>query len=172
MPYQNPFGLAQPDEQNQPAAGHFGPANPIGQDEPFVSTTAMPVGSTGADPFGATVTTSTANPFASASTETIGITVNRPPVLILAACVGLALVAALGAWLSGAVLVAFLCWALAGPVAMGLLALFQNQDAIAQSRGVYARQSWVTPAFYAGVVVCLMAVCVCAFRIAMWAGRL
>ena len=78
MPYQNPFGLAQPDEQNQPAAGYFGPANPIGQDEPFVSTTAMPVGSTGADPFGATVTTSTANPFASASTETIGITVNRP----------------------------------------------------------------------------------------------
>ena len=147
------FGAAQ-------SSGAFGPA-------PFPQAPAVPVGET---PFPAGAPTT--SPFPESRGRSGAITVNRPPVAILAACAVIGVGAALAAWLSGLVAVAFGCWALAGPVAMGLLALFQQRDAVAQSRGVYERPSWVTPAFYAGVLVCLLAVCVCAFRIAIWAGRL
>lgn len=100
-----------------------------------------------------------------------GVVVHKPPVLILAGSALLMLAAAVGASVSGLVVVAFICWFLAGPVGTGLLALFQNRDSVARSKGVYSREGWVTPAFYASVVLCLAAVTICALRIAMWAGR-
>jgi hypothetical protein len=100
------------------------------------------------------------------------LTVNRAPVWILGLSAVLSIAAALATWLSGNVAVAFTSWVFAGPVGTGVLALFQNRDAHAQSDGAYARDYWATPAFVASVFVCLAAVILCAFRIAMWVGRL
>ncbi len=175
MPYSNPFD-----------------SPPMASQAPGTSQTPAPYGSLGTaptppdqarpdqapalpGPFGSTPVSAAPSPFRAGSAgvaAATGLTVHRPPVLILAAGVLLAVAGALGAWLSGAVPVAAVGWLLAGPVAFGLLALYQHRDAVAQSRGVYTRDPWVAPAFYAGVALCFVAVCVCAIRIALWAGRL
>ena len=100
------------------------------------------------------------------------LTVKRAPVWIIGLSATLSIAAVLATWLSGSVAVAFTSWAIAGPVGTGVLALFQNRDAHAQSEGAYTRDYWVTPAFVASVIGCLASVILCAFRIAMWVGRL
>lgn len=83
-----------------------------------------------------------------------------------------ALGGALALTLGGAPLWAVAAWALSGPVAIGLLAAFTAFDTRAQSSAVYAQRGWVKPLYVACLVLCGLAVCLSALRIASWVSRL
>lgn len=96
-----------------------------------------------------------------------------PPVLWLAvsallAVVGLVLALVLG----GLPPVAIGAWALAGPVGIGMLALFTTKDLRARAGAVYLAQAWVRPLYWICVVLCLVGAMVAAWKIAEWVGRL
>ncbi len=95
-----------------------------------------------------------------------------PPWAISLAAGVLGLAGALVAWFGGAVSMAFICWVVAGPVAMGLLAFFIVRDAQARVTGVYTRPGWVDVIYWGAVAATLLGVLVCAYRIAIWVGRL
>lgn len=101
------------------------------------------------------------------------LTVGRPPVHWLVGCAAVAVVAAVLAALFGdAPAVALAAWFAGGPVAVSLLGAFTLFDTRARAQAIYARQSWVRPAYVACLVLCGIAVVVSALRIAFWVGRL
>jgi len=67
---------------------------------------------------------------------------------------------------------AFTSWVLAGPVAIGLLAVFLTKDTNARARALYAAPAWVPWAYRAVLLVALVAIVLSAIHIADWAGRL
>ena len=67
---------------------------------------------------------------------------------------------------------AFISWVLAGPAAIGLLAIFLTKDTNARARALYAAPAWVPWAYRAVLLVALVAIVLSAIRIADWAGRL
>jgi fluoride ion exporter CrcB/FEX len=100
------------------------------------------------------------------------LTSGRAPVSWLAAClaavvIGGFLAVALGATSSWAIA----AWVLSGPIAIGLLAAFTTFDTKARTMGVYSRQAWVKPLYVVCLVLCGIAVCIAALRIALWVGR-
>lgn len=91
---------------------------------------------------------------------------------LLLAAVILAVAGGSLAWFTGSGLVTIACWVAAGPLAMGLLALFIAKDAQARASGVYSRPAWVDALYWAGIGLSLAAVVGCALRIALWVGRI
>lgn len=101
-----------------------------------------------------------------------GLTAAKPPVWLLFVAAGLALTAGAVALLLNEPAVAIVCWVLAGPVAIGLLALFVVKDTFARSSGLYAAPAWVKPLHYGAIVLCLVCILVPALQIADWVGHL
>jgi hypothetical protein len=101
-----------------------------------------------------------------------GPTVAHPPTWLLFLAVGLALVAGIVALVLDSPVVAIVCWVVAGPVAIGLLALFVVKDTFARASEVYSALDWVKPLHYGAIVLCLLCILVPALRIADWVGRL
>lgn len=100
------------------------------------------------------------------------LTLSRPPVFLLFIALAIAVVAAIVAGVFGQPVLAIVCWVLAGPVAIGVLAFFVMRDNAARSVGVYSSPGWVRPFHMVTSVVCFVAVIVPAVRIALWVGRL
>ena len=100
------------------------------------------------------------------------LTLSRPPVFLLFIALAIAVVAAIVAGIFSQPVLAIVCWVLAGPVAIGVLAFFVMRDNAARSVGVYSSPGWVRPFHIATSVVCFVAVIVPAVRIALWVGRL
>lgn len=98
--------------------------------------------------------------------------VAKPPTWLLFAAAGLALLAGVVALVQANPVVAIVCWLLAGPVAIGLLALFVVKDTFARSSGLYAAPDWVKPMHYVAICVCLLCILAPALRLAYWVGRL
>ena len=97
----------------------------------------------------------------------------KPPVWVLAACLVVGLAAGALAWLWGETpLWALVAWGASGPLAIGLLAVFNVLDTRARAMAAYSRPGWVTPAYVACIVVGFAAICLSAARIAFWVGRL
>lgn len=97
----------------------------------------------------------------------------RPPVAWLLAAAGVAVVGGvLAGVLGGSIALAGVGWALSGPLAIGLLALFTQRDTQARATPVYLATSWVRPAYVAVLVLVVVAIGLSAWRIAEWAGRL
>jgi hypothetical protein len=116
------------------------------------------------DAFGVTA------PGATASAQSL--TVARPPLRFL----GLAIVlAAAGAVIAGvwgsAIVAAGIGWLLAGPVAIGVLAVYTLVDTRRRTDAVYSAPSWIGAAYWTVVVVCLSGIAVGAWELALWAGR-
>ena len=138
------------------AADGFGTASDHGFDAAFGSDataepTFAPAGSTGGS---------------------AGLAVAGPPLSWLAisaaaALVGLVLAATLGAVPPLAVL----SWLLAGPVAIGALAVYIGADTRRRAGPIYVAPNWLTAGYYACLAVCLIGVVVSAIRIALWVGR-
>lgn len=101
------------------------------------------------------------------------ITAGHPPVRWLVAGIVVAAVAVVTAAVFGrSVPVAFAAWALAGPVAIGLLAVFAVRDTRERSRPLYTSPSWTPTLYWSVIVVAAVGIALSAWRIADWAGRL
>lgn len=98
--------------------------------------------------------------------------VGTPPLAWLLAALAVGLVAAgIALVLGGSILYATVAWALAGPVAIGLLAVFTQQDVRRRSLPIYAAPQWVSTLYWAVVAVAGVGVLTSAWHIAEWVGR-
>lgn len=97
---------------------------------------------------------------------------SKPPAWLLFVAAGVALVAGIVALLLDNPVIAIVCWVLAGPVGIGLIALFVVKDTFARSSGLYAAPGWVKPMHYGAIALCLLCILAPALRIADWVGRL
>lgn len=95
-----------------------------------------------------------------------------PPLPLLGASaatavIGLVLAAVLGALPPAAII----GWVLAGPLAIGALAVYTSADTRRRAQPIYVAPNWLTAGYYACLAVCLIGVIVSAVRIALWVGR-
>jgi hypothetical protein len=90
--------------------------------------------------------------------------------LVLAvAGAGLALISAAS---GGGVLVTALAgWLLAGPLAIGALAVYTRVDTRRRSESIYSAPRWTATLYWAVLVLCLVGIALGAWQIALWAGR-
>ena len=128
----------------------------------------------GFDPGGVPRVGDTAGPWSSAGAEAgDGQMIGRPPFVWLVGGLVLGLVAAGLAWQFGAYLwVAVAAWVLAGPVAIGLLAVFVRQDVQQRARPLYDAPSWIRVLYCSTIAAVALGIGVGAWNIALWAGRL
>ncbi|MGJ3509672.1 hypothetical protein [Enemella sp. A6] len=95
-----------------------------------------------------------------------------PPFPILLVALVLAIAAGVVALLVNQPVVAGICWLVAGPIGIGLIAMYVRKDTYARSAGLYAAPGFVRPLYWLAVVGCLLAILAPAWRIADWVGRL
>lgn len=114
------------------------------------------------------------SPFHEAQQPTSSMTFTGPPTGLLVAA---AVVAVLG--LAVGIVSLFLIaplsalgWVLAGPVAIGLMALYLARDTARRSAAIYVRPDWVKAAYAGVVVLFVIAVLVTAYAVADWVGRM
>jgi hypothetical protein len=99
--------------------------------------------------------------------------VGTPPKIWLIAALVLGLAAAAVAVTLGASIgYALLAWLLAGPVAIGLLAVFSQRDVRQRSLPIYHSPTWLPTLYWSAVVAAGLGVLSSAWYIAQWAGHL
>jgi hypothetical protein len=99
--------------------------------------------------------------------------IGRPPFVWLILALVLGLVAAVVAWIFGASMwIALGMWVLAGPIAIGLLALFTQRDVQQRAKPIYDAPSWIPVLYWSAIVAAAVGIGVSAWNIADWAGRL
>ena len=89
--------------------------------------------------------------------------------VMAAAGVVLALVSATGG--GGVFAPALAGWLLAGPLAIGALAVYTRVDTRRRSESIYSAPRWASRLYWAVLVVCLVGIALGAWQIALWAGR-
>lgn len=98
-----------------------------------------------------------------------------PPVVWFAVALALAaagVVLALLSALSGGVLAtALVGWLLAGPIAIGALAVYTRVDTRRRTESIYSAPRWAATFYWAVLAVCLIGIALGAWQIALWAGR-
>jgi hypothetical protein len=62
-------------------------------------------------------------------------------------------------------------WLLAGPFAIGALAVYSRVDTRRRSESIYSAPRWAATLYWAVLVVCLVGIALGAWQIALWAGR-
>jgi hypothetical protein len=99
-----------------------------------------------------------------------------PPLIWFAVALGLALlgviIGVLGAVLGLGWPTAVGGWLLAGPIAIGALALYTRVDTRRRTEFIYSAPGWTTTLYWVVLAVCLVGIAVGAWQIALWAGRL
>ncbi|WBP93605.1 hypothetical protein O6072_21545 [Mycolicibacterium neoaurum] len=104
------------------------------------------------------------------------LTTSGPPLiwmvvaLLLAVC-GCA-VASTGALAGAGIATALTGWLLAGPVAIGAVAVYNRVDTRRRTASIYSAPRWISNIYWVVLVACLAGITVSAWQIAMWAGRL
>jgi hypothetical protein len=92
-------------------------------------------------------------------------------VTLLLAVAG-AVLAVISAASGGGILVPALAgWLLAGPLAIGALAVYTRVDTRRRSESIYSAPRWTATLYWAVLVVCLVGIALGAWQIALWAGR-
>jgi len=115
------------------------------------------------DAFGTATTTGTL--------ETAGPPLKWFAVALVLAVAGAAL-ALLSATSGGGVFATALAgWLLAGPLAIGALAMYSRVDIRRRSESIYSAPRWAATLYWAVLVVCLVGIALGAWQIALWAGR-
>ena len=110
--------------------------------------------------------------FGSRGPSTTALAVAGPPLPLLWATFGLAAVGALLAWVLAIPVTMMLGWVLAGPLAFGVLAWFVSKDTAARATGLYSAPNWLNLGYRLAAGFSMLAVLLCALRIADWVGRL
>lgn len=99
-----------------------------------------------------------------------------PPLIWFAVALALALagviVAVIGAIMGPMIVTAVAGWLLAGPVAIGALAVYTRVDIRRRTDAIYSAPNWTSTLYWAVLAVCLVGIAVGAWQIALWAGRL
>ena len=62
-------------------------------------------------------------------------------------------------------------WLLAGPIAIGALAVYTRVDTRRRSESIYSAPRWAATLYWAVLLVCLIGIALGAWQIALWAGR-
>lgn len=95
-----------------------------------------------------------------------------PPVVWAASAAALAMIGGLvGGLLGERLWIALVGWAVCGPVAFTLLAVFNRIDTARRSYPVYSSESWVKTLVYGAYALAFLGVLVNAVQIALWFGR-
>lgn len=114
-------------------------------------------------------------PDVSAVQTAASLSVTRPPLALVVAAFGFALVGiALGtvaASTDSSALLAFVGWLLAGPAAIGVLAWFTHIDTRRRLNSVYSAPTWLSTGYWVVVATCGAGIALGAWQIALWAGR-
>lgn len=63
-------------------------------------------------------------------------------------------------------------WLLAGPLAIGALAVFSRVDTRRRTEAIYSAPTWTSTLYWVVLAVCLVGIAVGAWQIALWAGTL
>ena len=71
----------------------------------------------------------------------------------------------------GLLMTALAGWLLAGPLAIGALAVYTRVDTRRRSESIYSAPRWTATLYWAVLVVCLVGIAFGAWQIALWAGR-
>jgi hypothetical protein len=117
----------------------------------------------GRDAFGQATTTGTL--------ETAGPPLKWFGVALVLAVAGVVL-ALLSATSGGGILVTALAgWLLAGPIAIGALAVYSRVDTRRRSESISSAPRWAATLYWAVLTVCLLGIALGAWQIALWAGR-
>lgn len=152
--------------QPAPAGPPASPGAPTGDDGAFGSAPEFGFGSAdGRDAFG------------QLATPTGGaLTTAGPPLKWFAVALGLAVlgivlggVSALG---GGVIWTAGPAWLLAGPIAIGALAVYSRVDTQRRTDAIYSAPGWVSTAYWVVLGACLVGIAIGAWQIALWAGKL
>lgn len=177
---QSPFNFGSAN----PSGHHDSGPPPSGAPDPFAAPPAPPTPhgpfgggeeSTHRQPFapgGGFEQAAPGTPFGDTGTASAPLTISRPPLPLLLIALVIAVVAAVVAGLFGQPLIAVICWVFAGPIAIGVIALYVTRDNNARAQGIYAAPRWARAFHVVTSVVCVLAVIVPAVRIAFWVGRL
>jgi hypothetical protein len=118
---------------------------------------------TGTDAFGQTATSA-------GSLAAAGPPLHWFAVALALAVAGVAL-AAIGSLTGGNIATALAGWLLAGPIAIGALAVYNRADTRRRTEAIYSTPTWTSTLYWAVLVVCLAGIAVGAWQIALWAGR-
>ena len=92
-------------------------------------------------------------------------------VTLLLAMAGVVLTVISAASGGGVLVPALAGWLLAGPLAIGALAVYSRVDTRRRSESIYSAPRWTTTLYWAVLVVCLVGIALGAWQIALWAGR-
>lgn len=103
------------------------------------------------------------------------LTMAGPPLVWFAVALGLAV---LGAILAGVGAIfgpwwptAIAGWLLAGPVAIGALAVYTRVDTRRRTEAIYSAPTWTSTLYWVVLAACLVGIALSAWQIALWAGR-
>ncbi|MFG1929940.1 hypothetical protein ACGFK1_04705 [Mycobacterium sp. NPDC048908] len=100
------------------------------------------------------------------------LTVVSPPTALLAVAAGVAAIGVVLAAVGWGGPIAVIGWALAGPVAIGVMALYLATDTKRRAEPVYLRPEWLTMAYAAVAVLAVAGIVASALSVAFWVGRL
>lgn len=104
------------------------------------------------------------------------LTTTRPPLVWFAVAFALAVAGAALAGLSAVsgpmIEAAAAGWLLAGPLAIGALAVFSRVDTRRRTEAIYSAPSWTSTLYWVVLAVCLAGIALGAWQIALWAGTL
>lgn len=121
----------------------------------------QPAGNTGPTPLGPRTSGAEAAP----------LQIARPPTVLLSAAGAIAaagLAVAVIGWQSWLALIG---WALAGPLAIGVMGAFLGSDTRRRAEPIYVRPDWITIAYAAVAVLSAVGIIVGAIGFAIWMGR-
>lgn len=166
----NPFDFSGYASSPPPSGGPGGPVQPTwGAPDPQTQAGAPQAG---AHPWGAPAPAPTAeNAFAGVSTAQ-EIIVAKPPVLWVSLAAAAAVIGLVVAVVSGGgSALAIVAWVLAGPVAIGLLAVHTLIDTNRRASAVYSEPGWLKPAYWGVLAVAGVGILLSAWLIADWIGR-
>lgn len=184
MSEQNPWDFSEYSESADSSGPAGGPGRPTsGPFQPASTPTPQQPGGFGVAParapFGAATLDSGQSPttmtaaFGGTAEPPRQLSTSSPPVLWLGIAALLAVAGLVLALLLGDLPpVAIGAWALAGPIGIGMLAVFTTRDIRARSGAVYLAQGWVRPLYWVCAGLCLAGAMVAAWQIAEWVGRL
>lgn len=104
------------------------------------------------------------------------LTTAGPPLIWFVAALALAVagavVALVGALSGGMIATALVGWLLAGPIAIGALAVYNRVDTRRRTESIYSAPSWTATLYWLVLAACLIGIALSAWQIALWAGRL
>jgi hypothetical protein len=99
------------------------------------------------------------------------LTVAGPPTVLLAVAAAGAVVGIVGGAIGWGSWMAAIGWAFAGPIAIGVMALYFAKDTGRQAAPVYARPGWLTWAYLVVGVLAAAGIVVSALGVAFWIGH-